>query len=566
LSCGSGWRGLSIVENLPLLGSDAMRFADRFTIDELGLGSLVLMEVAGRAVADAVTRRRGPRDGPVLVLAGTGNNGADALVAARHLRERGIPVQVLGLGPESKLTPDGRVQVDLFRRLGGRLSFDSGGPAVAELCRHLPHASTLVDGVFGIGLDREVRGFRADVLDRAARSAVPSVAVDLPSGLDADRGRPLGVVLPAEATVTFQFLKRGLVLEPGRTLAGQLEVADIGIPPRVLARIRPPGRTLGPPALPRRDRSGHKGTFGHLLVVAGAADRPGAALLTARAALRSGAGLVTLGTSADVLARASAELGPLMGLELGRVAVDGTAVEAALTERSGLLVGPSLPGDGRTGRWLNPLLDRSSRPVVLDAGALRALDDLARLRDRPGPTILTPHPGELGALLGVPAAEVQTDRWAAATEAAARSGAVVVLKGASTLVATPEGRVGVCLRGNPGLGTGGTGDVLSGMVAGVWVQGFDPEAAASAAVWVHGVAGDRVARSAGELGLVASDLLAAIGPVWAELETGEPTRAGVAPSAPGHAVGSGVLGGRHPLGEASRAPAAGGVRPTEDPP
>lgn len=254
--------------------------------------------------------------------------------------------------------------------------------------------------------------------------------------------------------------------------------------------------------------------------MAGDADRPGSALLACRAALRAGAGLVTLGSTAPVIARLAPSLVEVMGLRVGEASIDRAAVERALAERSGMLVGPSLPGDGRTWGWLSAVLRSTSAPVVLDAGALRAVDRLESLQERPDGAvrILTPHPGEMAGLLGLDTGQVQADRVDAARTAASRSGAVVILKGASTVVAGPDGQVSVCLRGNPGLGTGGTGDVLGGIVAGSMVQGPEAFDAAEAAVWVHGAAGDRAAEARSERGLVASDLLDAVASVLSGLE------------------------------------------------
>ena len=489
-----------------------MQAADRWTIHELGVPSLVLMETAGRAVAEALRRRWGPEH-EVVAVCGTGNNGADGMVVARVLAGWGYRARVVSVGASEKRSPDAAHQAELLSRLGFDLVEVGGERDVHRLEAALRPGCVLVDALFGVGLDRPVDGWRTAVVDRLVRASRPVVAVDLPSGVDADTGGA-GPAVPATVTVTFQHAKRGLLLHPGRGLAGELEVADIGIPPQALGRVRPKVRTVDPGLRARldapRDPDGHKGRYGHVLVVAGAPHRPGSALLAARAALHAGSGLVTIGSTAEVVRRIAPVLDELMGEVVGESALDPDAILDAWASRDVLLVGPSLPGDGRLARLLARVLEGADRPAVLDAGALHAvsLDDLPR---RGGPTVLTPHPGEMSKLLGVATSEVQRDRIGAATGAAARSGAVVVLKGASTVVAHPDGRTVVVEAGNPGLATGGTGDVLGGVIASLLGQGFSAFEAAEAGADLHARAADAAVRATGERGLVASALLAHLG-------------------------------------------------------
>lgn len=501
-----------MVAGRPLLTRAEMQAADRLTIEELGVPSLVLMETAGRAVAEATRRRFGP-SAPVLAVAGTGNNGADAMVAARVLAGWGHPVRVVQVGAPDRRSPDASHQAALLEKLGIEVLGIEGEADAARLVDAAAPGAVLVEGLFGLGLDRPIAGWRAAVVEVLRGLGRPTVAVDVPSGVDADTGAAPGPVVPADLTVTFQYEKRGLLLHPGRALAGRLEVADIGIPPSVLGRVRPQVRTVDPRLIDRlhaaRSPDSHKGRFGHVLVVAGTPERPGSALLAARAALRSGAGLVTVASTAETIRRVAPVLDELMGEVVGESALDPDAIARAWSTRDVLLLGPSLEGDARLGRLLDAVL-AEPRPAVLDAGALRAVA-LDALRDRPGPTVLTPHPGEMSILMGASVADVQRDRIGSASEAAARSNAVVVLKGASTVVAAPRGTAVVITSGNPGLATAGTGDVLGGIVASLLAQGFSAFEAAEAGAELHARAADAAVDRVGERGLVASDLLFEVG-------------------------------------------------------
>ena len=484
---------------------------DRHAIEDIGIPSLVLMETAGRAVADAAQALFQQCRRPVLALAGTGNNGADAVVAARHLHERGVPVSVVIVGTPMKLTKDATTQLAIAERLGVPCVFSEGvGPDLEEA---LTAAGTLIDGLFGTGLTRPIEGpYRAVIEAVAARDRLGVVAVDLPSGVDADTGQVFGVAVPADVTVTFQFPKIGHVQYPGRELTGTLEVADIGIPPSRLSHVSPrfgivtTGRLQE--AFVSRAPIAHKGTFGHLLVVAGAPDRPGAALLAARAALRTGAGLVTIASDRETIQRLSPALEAAMGLSVGLHRPESEAIIEALSERTALAFGPSLAPDARTAMCLKAVLAESRVPAVLDAGALRALGtDVTWLRDRGAAVVLTPHPGEMAHLTGLDTPAVQRDRVGHATRLAAATGAHVVLKGASTVIAHPDGRAGVVVAGNPGMATGGTGDVLTGIIGALLAQGVAPDVAAEAGALAHALAGDAAAAALGEVGLTAPDLI-----------------------------------------------------------
>ncbi len=496
----------------PLVSAEQMRGLDRHTIETLGVPGEVLMESAGRAVAEEVLRRLEP-GASVLCVCGAGNNGGDGFVVARHLRLLGIPVRAALLGDPRRLRGDAQQNWTRARA--------AGVPLEGERWR-APTAGIVVDAIFGTGLARQVEGVPAASIRRinAAREgrsgALRVVAVDLPSGLCADTGQVLGNAVVADATVTLGLPKLGLALEPGRTLAGQVVVARIGIAD-VAPDVVPAGalwtRAAAAAALPPRPASGHKGTFGHALIVAGSEGKTGAAVLSAAGAARIGAGLVTLACPAglnDILEvhcteAMTAPVADTPGRSFAASAED--AVLALAAERDAVGLGPGLGRDEEASSLARSLAKRLEKPLAVDADGLFAFaDDPGLLRARGAATVLTPHPGEAGRLLGLSAQQVNADRPAAARRLAAESGAVVLLKGAASAIADPEGRLILNPTGGPELGTGGTGDVLLGMVTGLLAQGLAPFEAAALAAYVHGMAGDRLSLRGGRSGLLAGEV------------------------------------------------------------
>jgi hydroxyethylthiazole kinase-like uncharacterized protein yjeF len=481
-----------------LLTAAEMAEADRRTI-AAGTPGMTLMEAAGRAVADA-TAALVP-EGPVLVVAGPGNNGGDGFVAARRLMAAGRPVTVAVLGDPARLRGDAAVARDRW-----------GGPTVAA-APPLPEAAVVVDALFGAGLDREVAG-PAAALVAAMNAGFPVVAVDVPSGLHADTGRPLGAAVRAAATVTFFRRKPGHLLYPGRGLCGPVTLADIGIPASVLAEIAPKAFENTPalwPAFRPPGPEDHKYRRGHAIVVSGPMARTGAARLTAQAALRAGAGLVTLASPPDALAVNAAHLTAVM---LRRI--DGPdTLSAALGEPrvTAVALGPGL-GTGEPERALVAAALAAPPAAVLDADALTVWAEepaalFAAVAARPAPVILTPHEGEFARLFPDLAGLPKPERTRAA---AARSGAVVILKGADTTIAAPDGRLAINANAPPWLATAGSGDVLTGLAAGLLAQRLPAFEAACAAAWLHGAAG----AEAGP-GLTAEDLAPALRPVLRRL-------------------------------------------------
>lgn len=496
----------------PLVDARTMRALDRHTIETLGVPGELLMESAGRAVAGRVLAEwgtRGARDERVLVVCGTGNNGGDGFVVARLLHAEGVPLCVVLVGERRRLRGDCALHAARLEKAG--VAIETGAVRTAG-------CGVAVDALFGTGLDRVVSGAAAAAIRRlrAARPVLRIVSIDLPSGLDADTGQSLGLAVQADVTVTIGLPKRGLALEPGRSLAGRIEVARIGIAdtaPGVVPDAELWNEVAAAGALPVRPAAGHKGTFGHALVVAGSRGKVGAAALAGAGAARIGAGLVTIACPAganEILQVKCSEMmtAPVADTPDGGIAA--AALDALLglaRERDAVALGPGLGREADTQKLVREFAARCPKPLVLDAdGLFPFVGSKLALKRRDAPIIVTPHPGEAARLLGVTAAEINRDRVGAARRLATEAGAVVVLKGAATVIAAPDGRTALNPTGGPVLGSGGTGDVLCGVLAGLLGQGVPAFEAAALGAWLHGRAGERVAARRGRSGVLAGEI------------------------------------------------------------
>ena len=514
-----------------VLDTARMREADRRTIDEIGIPSIVLMENAGRAVAGAIEARfEAAARGRVALLCGRGSNGGDGLVAARALAERGAAVAIVLLARGEDVRGDARTNLDVARRLGLPLS-EAPDEAAWEACRpDVAAADLVVDALVGTGLRAPLEGLLATVAADVNAARRPVVAVDLPSGLSADTGACIGASVEARVTVTLGAPKIPLVVSPAAERAGEMVVADIGIPSRVVDELDGPRVDLLTDDvvrawLPVRARDAHKGDHGRIVVVAGSPGKTGAARLAGTGALRSGAGLVTVATPASCVGPVAAVpeymTAALPETESGTAR--RTAADVVLALGADVVaVGPGLGVGAEPRALVRALVERVPGPLVLDADALTALADepatLALRRDRI--TVATPHPGEMARLAGTTVDEVQANRIETARRFAAEHGVHVVLKGARTVIAAPPGSVRVNASGNPGMATGGTGDVLTGAVAAWLAQAADAVAATSLAVHLHGRAGDLAAGRVGEAALVAGDVADHLGAAALELAGG----------------------------------------------
>ncbi len=580
------------MSHLRIVGGADMRGLDRLAIQEMGVPGLTLMENAGRAVARAALalvtpigragpEARAPSAAPpciparILIVAGKGNNAGDGFVAARHLLAAGCDVKVALADGSTAFSGDAAHNLDTLKREGiwekvqvdlaacrpatapisassVRVSPVAASPGAASLDPWIEDGPTLViDAILGTGLTGAPRGPMAEAINLvneiSTAGGCPVLAVDVPSGLDTETGDVPGPCVHATETVTFGFLKNGLVVYPGAGFAGRVSVADIGFPPALEARVgagetgsSPDAFVLGPgeaaALLPARPAAGHKGTFGHVLCIAGSARYAGAAWLCAAAAPRAGAGLSTLASVPDVLAAR----GPFPEIIARPLASLVEAGESGafwdLADYDALALGPGL-GQGVEARQLvlqllTEVLPSAATPppTVLDADALNivaAAGGLGILRG-PAPFILTPHPGELARLMGLSAAKVQSDRLGSALAAARLSQSVVCLKGARTVIASPSGAIRVIPFGNPGMATGGSGDVLTGVMAAFLAAGAEPFSAACAGAFIHAVAGDLAATQLcgstdGAAGLMARDIMDRLPAAMGELRRGEIT-------------------------------------------
>jgi NAD(P)H-hydrate epimerase len=487
--------------------------------EQSGTPVSVLMENAGAALADEAARWAAPA-GHFAILCGHGNNGGDGLVAARKLvrARRNVTVEVVG-GPD-RLKGEPLRNLGLLRDAGVSLSDPSTEPAMGP-------GDVAIDALFGTGLHRAPAGDYAEAIGRISRwrqAGATVISADVPSGLDSNTGQAFTPCVRADVTVSFGEFKLGQVIEPGASLCGKLKQAAIGLPDPKTVQLPGPFAFLLEEAdardrVPLRNADTHKGTYGHVLVVAGSWGKAGAAALAGLGALRAGAGLVSIATRPEVVATVLSRASELMTISLASEGPLGSQdfdpLSRASEGKDAIVIGPGIPVGSETCAVLTAFLRRTETPCVLDADGLNAFaGDLNALRGAKAPLILTPHPGEMARLLGRSTAEVQRDRIAAVRALAAETKAVSVLKGARTLIGLEDGTVYVNPTGNPGMATGGTGDVLSGICGGLAGQGLLPIDAAICGVFAHGLAGDLIARRTGMAGLIASDLLEGLQSVW----------------------------------------------------
>jgi hydroxyethylthiazole kinase-like uncharacterized protein yjeF len=483
-----------------ILTSDEMRNVDRRTTERFGIPSIVLMENAALAVVDAIHEHYGSCD-RVAIFCGTGANGGDGFAVARHLENRGVVPIILVVGERSRISGDARTNFEICSLLGIPMYDIASEADVDGAVAHAADADLIVDAIFGTGLDRAPAGVHAEVIRAIAELRIPVLAVDLPSGANASSSEPFEPCVRAEVTVTFAAPKVCHVFEPAASMCGEIIVADISIPDiaigeeNVQLALTTP-RDVAPLFVPRLAAT-HKGTYGHVAIVAGSLGRSGAAVLAARGAIRTGAGLVTVITD-----DATAPLVHAHSIE-SMTTADVRAIEG----KDAVLIGPGLRDDDESYAHVRELVATIEQPLVIDASGLNAFAGRAtELNPHSRCRVLTPHPGELARLIGGDAKSINTDRLAAAREAARITNCVVVLKGHQTLIASPDGSVNVNPTGNPGMASGGMGDVLGGIIAALLARDGDPFEAACAGVYLHGFAGDLLKEEMGDAGLAANDL------------------------------------------------------------
>nr|VFK51652.1 MAG: NAD(P)H-hydrate epimerase [Candidatus Kentron sp. TUN]VFK53629.1 MAG: NAD(P)H-hydrate epimerase [Candidatus Kentron sp. TUN] len=480
-----------------LYSAKEVRELDRIAIQDFGIPGSVLMDRAGFSSFQAM-RQQWPNARYIRILCGIGNNGGDGFVIARYAKQAGFNVKVYTVGETSRLTGDARGAFEAMLSTGVTPeAFQAGA---------LDNADVVVDALFGTGLDREITGPWAEAIEAINRSSSPTLAVDIPSGLHSDTGRVLGYATRADLTVTFIGLKQGMFTGKGRDLCGDLLFDDLDVPDQVYQRFKPGARRIDYDTeqyhLTSRARSAHKGDFGHVLVIGGDTGFAGAVKMAGEAAARVGAGLVSIATRRIHAAIIGIGCPELMchGIETT------TDLDGLLTRATVLAIGPGL-GQSPWGRGMIESVIQTDLPLIIDADGLNLLAASPyEFNNHRGGQVLTPHPGEAGRLLNCTTAEIQEDRFKAVRDLVTRFGGTAILKGSGTLIFDEGADLCVASDGNPGMATGGMGDVLTGVIAGLMAQGMTIPDAARLGVCLHGRAADMEANS-GERGMLAGDLM-----------------------------------------------------------
>ena len=505
-----------------LVTANEMQQMDRRTIESFGIPGRVLMENAGRGATRFFFKQFSDlKNKRIGVIAGRGNNGGDGFVIARYLAQSGVAVQVYLLAARNRVRGDAAANLNLLKPLEipvieipDEKSFSAHRSDLADL-------DVWIDAILGTGLKSDVKGYFQSVIEFINALNKPVFAVDIPSGLNSDTGQPCGTCIRAHATATFGFAKPGHMTYPGAGYTGVLEIVDIGIPPYIVTAVGPKQFLLTADLIKSymtpRTEDAHKGTTGHLLVVAGSPGKTGAAAMTSIAALRAGAGLVTLGIGQSLNAVVEARMLEAMTVPLpeGRNGALGESAFDAIQElmpgKRCLAIGPGLGQASETKKLVRKIIEESQIPVVVDADGINNLaGQLQILKKARVPIILTPHPGEMARLLDIDTKKIQQERINRARNFAVDFNAHVVLKGARTVIAHPDGRIFINTTGNAGMASGGMGDVLTGIIAGQIAQGFSPESAAHAGVYLHGAAADSLAQSIGPYGYLAGEVMSTI--------------------------------------------------------
>ncbi|MDP2682590.1 MAG: NAD(P)H-hydrate dehydratase, partial [Deltaproteobacteria bacterium] len=513
---------------MKIVDAATMRRLDEIAIKKYGIPGLVLMENAGRGVVGIIERDFGgltggdkplPYEGKnVSIFAGKGNNGGDGFVAARHLSNKGFKVVVYLLAKKSDVKGDAKVNMNIWGRMGGEIIEILSMRGIEKYRSNIRHSALIVDAIFGTGLSSPVKGIHQKVIGFINNLNKPVVSVDIPSGLDASNGKVLGSCVKATITATMAISKIGLLIYPGADYAGRVETVDIGMPAELLKDERILWELLDFEGIkkllrPRRGNS-HKGTFGHVFVLAGSTGKTGAAAMTSVGAMRAGAGLVTLGIPKSLNPIMAKKLTEVMTYPLPESTSGVLGYEALgsiisfIRDKKVVIIGPGLTVSEPVKKLVLRLITESKIPLVIDADAVNCLaGDVRILKKAKAPVVITPHPGEMARLVGMTVKDVQEDRIGIASRFAKENNVIVALKGARTVIAEPSGRIFINPTGNPGMATAGTGDILSGMIGGFIAQGYSHIDAARIGVYLHGLAGDEAAKEKGQVGMMAGDIL-----------------------------------------------------------
>lgn len=489
---------------------EIVREIDRITIKEYGISGLVLMENAGKASANLIIDKFDKAQN-IAIICGSGNNGGDGFVIARHLISAGKKVRTYLLSRKSKYKGDSKTNLNSLLKIGGEVI------ELDEKTLKITQADIYIDAIFGTGLDRQIEGFYKKIIKYINSKKKSVISIDIPSGLDSNTGKPLGEAVKAEATITFIKPKIGMCIYPGVNFTGKLYVADITTPKELENEIEYELLTFSKCKNMLKIRSGntHKGTYGHLLVIAGSRGKSGASILTTNAAVKSGTGLVTAAIPKGINKAVEKNCIEAMSVPFEETK-EGTFRDDSLSEilkvlkdkKSALAIGPGISTNAKTKDLVKQILLKSKIPMVIDADALNILsEDVDILKKIKPDVILTPHPGEMARLINTSTNDVQNNRVEIAKEFARKFSCFLILKGARSVIATPDGDVYINPTGNPGMATGGSGDVLTGIVGSFLAQKYSTLNAAILGTFIHGFAGDIASDKLGQYGITATDIL-----------------------------------------------------------
>jgi hydroxyethylthiazole kinase-like uncharacterized protein yjeF len=505
---------------MKVANAEEMQELDRKAIETYRVPGMILMENAGRGAAEVISNTFPDiHKKKIAIIAGKGNNGGDGFVIARYLLNQGVSVKVFLLTDPKGLRGDAETNFNIFQRIKGEVLSVPSSKDYTRVKKDLEKFDILVDGIFGTGLDAEVRGYYREVIDHLNTLRKPTVAIDIPSGLDADTGKPLGTAIRASLTITFGLPKVGHLIPPGIDYVGEVKVIDIGIPKRLVEEEKIPTYLLEEKEIKRwlstpRNPDTHKGDYGHLLVIAGSVGKTGAAAMACQAALRMGAGLVTLAIPKSLNGIMEMKLTEVMTEPLPETPKQTLSLRAfsailrLCENKKAVIIGPGLGTFKETQSLILKLIKALGLPIVLDADGLTALATQPKILPITNRSlILTPHPGEMARLIRSQVKEVLEDRIRLSRNFSQSHHVHLVLKGHPTLISTPKGEVFINPTGNPGMATGGTGDVLTGMIGGLVCQGFDILPSLQIAVYLHGMAGDEGTQERGEKSLIATDII-----------------------------------------------------------
>jgi NAD(P)H-hydrate epimerase len=505
-----------------LVTANEMQLMDRRTIESFGIPGRILMENAGRGATRFFFKQfSGFKNKRIGVIAGRGNNGGDGFVIARYLAQSGADVKVYLLAASNRVGGDAAANLKLLNPLNIPLIEIPDESSFSAYQSDMEDCDIWIDAILGTGLKSDVKGYFQTVIDFINALNQPVFAVDIPSGLNSDTGKPCGTCIRASATATFGFAKTGHMIHPGAGYTGALEIVDIGIPPHIVQTVAPKQFLLTADLiksyLTPRVEDAHKGTTGHLLVVAGSPGKTGAASMTSISALRAGAGLVTLAIGQSLNSVLESQMleamtAPLPESQEGALGESAFGIiQKLMSGKKCLAIGPGLGQALETRKLVHKIILESQIPVVVDADGINHLvGRMQILKKAHVPIILTPHPGEMARLLDVNVGNIQQDRINCARNVAVDLNVHVVLKGARTIIAHPDGRIFINPTGNAGMASGGMGDVLTGIIAGQIVQGFSPESAAHIGVYLHGAAADSLAHTIGPYGYLAGEVMHAV--------------------------------------------------------